>query len=113
MPGVNARNKATGGIAAHLFITEGRDTKYTATVTVKNGTSTAVCGVGVTVYDPSGDRKSTRLNSSHQIISYAVFCLKKKKTPGTSFHGNSHVTHGSPVLELDAAHHGRSRTLHA
>src|SRR5947208_6629452 len=27
------------------------------------------------------DRKSTRLNSSHQIISYAVFCLKKKKCP--------------------------------
>src|SRR5207244_4896161 len=30
--------------------------------------------------DLAGDRKSTRLNSSHQIISYAVFCLKKKKT---------------------------------
>src|SRR3712207_6957793 len=28
---------------------------------------------------PSGDRKSTRLNSSHANISYAVFCLKKKK----------------------------------
>src|SRR5258708_11042971 len=28
----------------------------------------------------SEDRKSTRLNSSHQIISYAVFCLKKKNT---------------------------------
>src|SRR2546426_2974618 len=27
------------------------------------------------------DRKSTRLNSSHLVISYAVFCLKKKKTP--------------------------------
>src|SRR5207248_5376760 len=27
--------------------------------------------------DPSGDRKSTRLNSSHRTISYAVFCLKK------------------------------------
>src|SRR5688572_31079027 len=27
----------------------------------------------------SGDRKSTRLNSSHSQISYAVFCLKKKK----------------------------------
>src|SRR5258708_28117380 len=27
----------------------------------------------------AGDRKSTRLNSSHQIISYAVFCLKKKQ----------------------------------
>src|SRR5258708_16879417 len=30
-------------------------------------------------YDENPDRKSTRLNSSHQIISYAVFCLKKKK----------------------------------
>src|SRR5260221_1884662 len=27
-----------------------------------------------------GDRKSTRLNSSHTVISYAVFCLKKKKS---------------------------------
>src|SRR5258708_21033201 len=32
------------------------------------------------LYAASSDRKSTRLNSSHQIISYAVFCLKKKKT---------------------------------
>ena len=39
------------------------DNKYTATVT----------------YDFKGDRKSTRLNSSHTVISYAVFCLKKKK----------------------------------
>src|SRR5947208_7501930 len=31
------------------------------------------------VRDEPLDRKSTRLNSSHQIISYAVFCLKKKK----------------------------------
>src|SRR5438552_6099902 len=31
------------------------------------------------------DRKSTRLNSSHQIISYAVFCLKKKKTYNTHY----------------------------
>src|SRR5258708_24772071 len=30
--------------------------------------------------DGERDRKSTRLNSSHQIISYAVFCLKKKKS---------------------------------
>src|SRR3712207_8307143 len=30
--------------------------------------------------DCMGDRKSTRLNSSHANISYAVFCLKKKKT---------------------------------
>src|SRR5437867_9360176 len=32
------------------------------------------------------DRKSTRLNSSHRTISYAVFCLKKKKKP-------RHITH--------------------
>src|SRR2546426_5691244 len=34
---------------------------------------TAECRLG------RGDRKSTRLNSSHLVISYAVFCLKKKK----------------------------------
>src|SRR5258708_21886284 len=33
---------------------------------------------------PAPDRKSTRLNSSHQIISYAVFCLKKKKKASLS-----------------------------
>src|SRR2546430_6439222 len=32
-----------------------------------------------TTIDREGDRKSTRLNSSHSQISYAVFCLKKKK----------------------------------
>src|SRR5438270_8050824 len=31
------------------------------------------------------DRKSTRLNSSHSQISYAVFCLKKKNEPGSRF----------------------------
>src|SRR5437879_10466154 len=31
-----------------------------------------------------GDRKSTRLNSSHRCISYAVFCLKKKKSKKTT-----------------------------
>src|SRR5574344_2258884 len=36
-------------------------------------------GLGIKEHDNEGDRKSTRLNSSHQIISYAVFCLKKKK----------------------------------
>src|SRR5258708_31772902 len=56
-----------------------------------------VCGVGRARAVPAGaaqqfpaaegDRKSTRLNSSHQIISYAVFCLKKKII---SFKPNSH-----------------------
>src|SRR3712207_6910509 len=39
-----------------------------------------VCLYGITV----GDRKSTRLNSSHANISYAVFCLKKKKSLETT-----------------------------
>src|SRR2546426_5577758 len=42
----------------------------------------------------SGDRKSTRLNSSHLVISYAVFCLKKKKTKNTKSHRSSiSITH--------------------
>src|SRR5258705_796149 len=35
--------------------------------------------LGLRLRAPVGDRKSTRLNSSHLGISYAVFCLKKKK----------------------------------
>src|SRR3712207_8619694 len=35
---------------------------------------------------PAPDRKSTRLNSSHANISYAVFCLKKKKQHYVSYH---------------------------
>src|SRR5690554_8179405 len=38
----------------------------------------------VELNDTSGDRKSTRLNSSYVRISYAVFCLKKKKKRKTS-----------------------------
>src|SRR5439155_17928729 len=38
---------------------------------------------GISNTEP-GDRKSTRLNSSHVAISYAVFCLKKKKTANTT-----------------------------
>src|SRR2546426_7613045 len=44
----------------------------------------ARCAAGVGAADGSSaasvDRKSTRLNSSHLVISYAVFCLKKKKS---------------------------------
>src|SRR2546426_3873779 len=36
-------------------------------------------GVTAATAETPGDRKSTRLNSSHLVISYAVFCLKKKK----------------------------------
>src|SRR5438034_6000155 len=41
------------------------------------------------------DRKSTRLNSSHTVISYAVFCLKKKKKQKTSNHNEEKNTANS------------------
>src|SRR5437879_8053247 len=41
--------------------------------------------------EPPGDRKITRLNSSHRCISYAVFCLKKKKIK--TVNATSHVAH--------------------
>src|SRR5688572_31205289 len=50
------------------------------------------------------DRKSTRLNSSHSQISYAVFCLKKKKKRnsnyriGTRQSGNIKTSDGSPCI---------------
>src|SRR5437867_9241630 len=42
--------------------------------------------------EPGQDRKSTRLNSSHRTISYAVFCLKKKKTNTHVYYNNILVT---------------------
>src|SRR5256885_12068356 len=46
-----------------------------------------VLGVG----DRGLDRKSTRLNSSHLVISYAVFCLKKKKTAHHDYDRLQHI----------------------
>src|SRR4051812_49655478 len=54
---------------------------------------------------PGGDRKSTRLNSSHMSISYAVFCLKKKKKAQSLIlsHRQATVEHGktrSPTTRI-------------
>src|SRR5690625_7154323 len=42
--------------------------------------------------DKTGDRKSTRLNSSHVAISYAVFCLKKKRVRRDDYKKNSIIS---------------------
>src|SRR5258708_21689690 len=47
--------------------------------------------IGMEGFWSRADRKSTRLNSSHQIISYAVFCLKKKNTLSSA--KNSRLNH--------------------
>src|SRR5256885_7467561 len=44
------------------------------------------------------DRKSTRLNSSHLVISYAVFCLKKKKKKNNLIRNNKQYTNSHPIL---------------
>src|SRR3989304_5870408 len=49
------------------------------------------------------DRKSTRLNSSHGYISYAVFCLKKNKTKNPARPRNKHVKSGLVGPEAAAA----------
>src|SRR5258708_8915686 len=64
--------------AAHVVAREGVGTDHGAH---HRGLPSRQSGRGsyAIVIGPT-DRKSTRLNSSHQIISYAVFCLKKKNT---------------------------------
>src|SRR5215211_8627195 len=44
------------------------------------------------------DRKSTRLNSSHTVISYAVFCLKKKKRSNERYGDNQKATRQDVIL---------------
>src|SRR5258708_14590075 len=59
------------------------------------------------------DRKSTRLNSSHQIISYAVFCLKKKKSNQPSTVGKQEETQARTEYVHDAtASHGYHNVPH-
>src|SRR5690606_41938009 len=53
----------------------GSDTRLTLESRAASATPKPVAAQQI----PGGDRKSTRLNSSHVKISYAVFCLKKKK----------------------------------
>src|SRR2546426_9385222 len=51
----------------------------TRAATSRAHSSRAATPLALNALDWSRDRKSTRLNSSHLVISYAVFCLKKKK----------------------------------
>src|SRR2546426_9067715 len=73
------RSRAHGN--RFVFMSPSNDMRFLGTMKLQ--------GDNITDYPPPGnlagvvglavDRKSTRLNSSHLVISYAVFCLKKKK----------------------------------
>src|SRR5690625_5963460 len=81
-----------GGVMTPLQKKEGYDKEYSAAVNIASAPTgllippsntlilySLVSG-GTSIAALFIDRKSTRLNSSHVAISYAVFCLKKKKT---------------------------------
>src|SRR5215208_8033202 len=56
----------------------------------------------VPAHPPGRDRKSTRLNSSHVAISYAVFCLKKKN--------NTYAPFTASIPKISQIHNSRLRT---
>src|SRR5258708_21639801 len=69
-----------------------------------NAEGRQVLGYFARMCPEKGDRKSTRLNSSHQIISYAVFCLKKKKNAKINGYGRAVLpqTHVRHAADADA-----------
>ena len=89
-PGRNSRNTATGGIAAHLYVTPGVDTAYTATVTATDGTNTASCQIGVTAYDPAG---------TNGFAGAKTTCVAASSTPVA---GSGDCPAGAAVLETSS-----------
>src|SRR5256885_11019400 len=75
-------------------------------------TSSLVSGSG----ESWPDRKSTRLNSSHLVISYAVFCLKKKMKAFTSLIRSqrffSHAVAQRRYMSLDLFCHAMARSVY-
>jgi hypothetical protein len=88
--GNNSRNTATGGIAAHLYITAGSDTNYTATVTATDGTNTVTCTTPVTAYDPAGSKGFPRT---------ATTCVAAATTPVA---GSGGCPSGAAVLRTSS-----------
>src|SRR5206468_9547453 len=71
-------------------------TLFRSKVTASNQLGQIVCPMIPMLWvprRPERDRKSTRLNSSHDQISYAVFCLKKKTTKSSATTPSEHYPH--------------------
>src|SRR5438552_9692401 len=69
---------ADARFAPNAWLRIGADDVVTLTVDKSEMGQGSQTGLAMILAEEHRDRKSTRLNSSHQIISYAVFCLKKK-----------------------------------
>src|SRR5690625_6047494 len=87
LPVVGQRSLAILTFAVILWVTQAVSYEVSAVMIIV--LVSFLVGLSPTIEDPSvlygtkEDRKSTRLNSSHVAISYAVFCLKKKKNKNT------------------------------
>ena len=88
--GHNSRNSATGGVAAHLYVTPGVDTAYMVTVTAHDGTNTASCQLGVTAYDPAG---------SNGFAGTKTTCVSASGTPTP---GSGGCPAGAAVLKISS-----------
>src|SRR2546430_1488060 len=76
------------------FTLNGRSAPYITPLVVRLGSRVRIRLVNMSPIDHHPDRKSTRLNSSHSQISYAVFCLKKKKSDARSHRRPEGRRHG-------------------
>src|SRR5437667_2973296 len=87
IPGCHMRSGCLRVAFLMLWVTGAASAQTPIEGTVRDSSGRAVPGASVVLQHEDGrtvatalDRKSTRLNSSHITISYAVFCLKKKTT---------------------------------
>src|SRR2546422_8393717 len=79
------RNSSMKRACSRMVSERSLDTRSRVTIAAaSSGPSEAKGAIRMRSFDAHRDRKSTRLNSSHGYISYAVFCLKKKKRHHTS-----------------------------
>jgi hypothetical protein len=103
----NSRNTASGGVAAHLYVTPGVDSAYVVTVTARAGSNTARCQLGVTAHDPSrangfAGTRTTCVSASGTPSPGSGGCPAGAATLHTSSFntalGSSHLSSGKRVL---------------
>src|SRR5256885_8011178 len=78
------------GVCHCLRLKDGRPKKKSTACLLAFGAN-LLASSAVAAFTVKGDRKSTRLNSSHLVISYAVFCLKKKQHTGDVINKNGNA----------------------
>src|SRR2546427_9218943 len=81
--GQRVRKKVKKNVAEGIAHIHASFNNTIITITDRQGNALSWASSGGAGFKGSRDRKSTRLNSSHSQNSYAVFCLKKKKTKNT------------------------------